>query len=362
LKPISRTESALIHIIDSLSMGGAEIILHHTIQLFPQYKHVIVYLKETPDVKVSFDRNREILFCLNHSGWKDLPSSVRKLKRIIKQVNPCIIHSHLIVSTLIARLATPVHVPLVTSLHSELSTDAFAKNRLSVWIERLTLKKRHALVAVSNHVLQDYLKYVPHQGKHFVLYNFLPEIFFSAHQKPASGTVFRCVAVGNLKEAKNYEYLLDIFSHLKNRRIQLDIYGGGYLEPVLQRRITTDHLPVELKGKVIDPRTFLNGYDLFIQASSHEGFGLSVIEAMAMRLPVLLSDIAVFREITGNHAHFFPLNDAPVSAAIITSLAGNNQLCSRHADAAFSLCRERYNQDNYKNHLSHIYQSVGADC
>ncbi len=42
-----------------------------------------------------------------------------------------------------------------------------------------------------------------------------------------------------------------------------------------------------------------------IAASEGEGFGLPLIEAAQHRLPILARDIAVFREIAGQHARFF---------------------------------------------------------
>ena len=44
----------------------------------------------------------------------------------------------------------------------------------------------------------------------------------------------------------------------------------------------------------------LNDYDAFIQPSRHEGFGLTVAEAMAAKLPILVSDIEGPMEIIGN--------------------------------------------------------------
>lgn len=42
-----------------------------------------------------------------------------------------------------------------------------------------------------------------------------------------------------------------------------------------------------------------------VTASRDEGFGLPVIEAMNAETPVVCSDLAIFREVTGGHAQFF---------------------------------------------------------
>ena len=42
-----------------------------------------------------------------------------------------------------------------------------------------------------------------------------------------------------------------------------------------------------------------------IAASEGEGFGLPLIEAAQHRLPIIARDIPVFREVAGEHAHYF---------------------------------------------------------
>ena len=79
-------------------------------------------------------------------------------------------------------------------------------------------------------------------------------------------------------------------------------------------------LPVTLRGIIRETKPLFKNYDLFIQASLHEGFGLSVIEAMASGLPVFISDIPVFHEITNDFAHFFPLNDSLKAATLLGDL------------------------------------------
>ena len=46
-----------------------------------------------------------------------------------------------------------------------------------------------------------------------------------------------------------------------------------------------------------------------IMASEGEGFGLPLIEAARHKLPVLVRDIPVFREVAGNHASYFTANN-----------------------------------------------------
>jgi glycosyltransferase involved in cell wall biosynthesis len=248
-------------------------------------------------------------------------------------------------------------VALISTLHSLYSKDAFEKNIISVWAERLLLKNRYALVAVSRYVLEDYLHYVPFKGKTFVLYNFLPDSFFQKHKRLKSGEL-KCVAIGNLKEAKNYPFLLDIFKELKGSGISLDVYGEGLLRNQLQDQIHREGLQVKLCGETNSISDVLSQYDLFIQASSHEGFGISVIEAMAASLPVYVSDIPVFREITGNFAFFFSLSSPNSAAQNLKDFKENVALRNQHVKQAYNYCRLHYSEKIYKQKLQQIYNDV----
>ena len=348
----------LLHIIDSLSVGGAELLLLNTLTLLPDYEHTVVYLQKPETLKDRIEATGARVLCINHSRWKDLPNSVRRLKEIVHQEKPWLIHSHLFYATLLARFAIPVSLPLVTTLHSSFGKDVFEKNRLSVWAERLTLKKRHHLIGVSEFVLKDYLRWVPFKGRKHVLYNFLPENAFVTQQRIEAATVCRCVAVGNLKEAKNYHYLLQVWEHLRENNIELHIYGKGHLEGDLEKIIKERRLNVKLCGQVGNINELLPGYHLFIQASEHEGFGLSVIEAMAAGVPVALSDIPVFREITGGNAHFFPLSGSNKVATKLLELCQNMENRISHVQQAYRYCRENYASLVYAEKLVSIYQSA----
>jgi glycosyltransferase involved in cell wall biosynthesis len=351
-------KSKIIHFIDTLSVGGAETLLKNTVSILPEFHHIIIYLNEPHTIKFHILEKNVEFICLDYQRFVQLPSLLFRLKKIIKKTKPLLVHSHLFYSTLLARLSVPKDIPLISTLHSMYSVDAFEKNRFSAWAERMTLKERHHLVGVSKYVLEDYLRYIAFDGKSFVLYNFLPDRFFEKKMEKSSSTTIKCIAVGNLKEAKNYGYLLNIFKDLKHTGASLDIYGDGSDKEMLNEIIKQHNLPVRLCGLIDDVKERLDEYDLFIQASSHEGFGLSVVEAMARRIPIVVSDLEVFRETTHGAAHFFPLNDAPKAASLLISLFNNKQLRNQFIEEAFYFSKTNYCSNAYKQSLLNIYNSL----
>jgi glycosyltransferase involved in cell wall biosynthesis len=347
----------IVHVIDSLSLGGAETLLKNTIALLPQFRHTIICLEKRNKANNIIINYADII-SLGFSGWKSLPASVIKLRKIINKIKPLLVHSHLFYATICARLATGSGVPLVSTIHSLYSKDAFEKNKKSIWAERLLFKKEHSLIAVSKYVLDDYLKYIPFKGKQYVLYNFLPDEMYLSNKTLIKKDGVKFIALGNLKEAKNYRYLLEVFKYLKPFNISLDIYGKGPEQKQLAKIIKTNHLKVRLCGTADNIPKMMQAYDYFIQSSSHEGFGLSVIEAMAAGVPVILSDIPVFREITNGLASFFPLNDPLHAAQLIRQNIENVMDTIKLSLEAARFVKERYSAERYRNELLSIYSEI----
>jgi len=55
-----------------------------------------------------------------------------------------------------------------------------------------------------------------------------------------------------------------------------------------------------------------------MQASVAEGFGLPIVEAGRMHVPLVLSDLPVFREIAGEEATYFPVGEVAALASVIS--------------------------------------------
>jgi glycosyltransferase involved in cell wall biosynthesis len=64
----------------------------------------------------------------------------------------------------------------------------------------------------------------------------------------------------------------------------------------------------------------LGGAFALVHASLDEGFGIPLLEAMALGTPVVLSDIPIFREVGADAAGYFPATDPDAAAAAIRAL------------------------------------------
>jgi glycosyltransferase involved in cell wall biosynthesis len=113
------------------------------------------------------------------------------------------------------------------------------------------------------------------------------------------------VAIGNAKPYKNLTRVIEAFAevseHIDNCHLVL-IGNCEGLRPHIER---TDMSPrVHLVGFLDDPdlRSFLGHARLFVFPSTVEGFGLPILEAMAMGTPTLVSDREPMRSVAGDAA------------------------------------------------------------
>jgi len=344
----------ILHIIDSLGIGGAERLVVDTINSLHNYEHHLVILHDPENLKIEISAHVPFLNLHQSSYWQ-LYANAKKIKRYIKRNNVNLVHSHLYFSSILARLATPHRIPLLNSLHIISSLDNYTNNKLSLYLEKLTYHKRHHIIAVSKQVLTDFNKWIGIKGNATVLYNFINDKFFQDSPKATIDTnSFKLVAVGNLRHQKNYPYLIEAFKHLP-RNVKLDIYGEGPLREVLQKQIDEHCLNIQLLGSKKDLHEKLPFYDAFIMSSFFEGQPLSLLEAIASGLPALLADIPELREVNGGHAVYFSLNNPLDLVKKIKAILDRKIDIIQHVKPALEHINQFARKEIYMNNLRELY-------
>jgi len=129
------------------------------------------------------------------------------------------------------------------------------------------------------------------------------------------------LAVGNRLPHKNFAGLVRAIAHLPaDERPRLVVTGSRGDDPL---RPLVDELGV---ADWVDLRTWVPDDELaelysrataLLVANFVDGFGLPILDAMLVGLPVLVSDIAVYREVAGDAAGYFdPADVASIAAAL----------------------------------------------
>ncbi len=317
----------IIHFIFNLGRGGAETMMVRVIKELDEYEHVVVTL--FPLNHFGSELQCDKLVCLDLWSLFSLPWAVFKFRRLVKVEKPDIVHTHLFWPTVIARAAVPKKIPLITTIHAFIANSVEYKNWHIRFLDKLTYRLRNSIIIiVAKGALEEYfsfLKLKPYKA--YALYTFVDVIRFDPAKAPAkiSSPSFRLISVGALRTQKNHALLIEAFAQLKDESIELHIYGVGNLQQDLQQQIDQTGASVVLKGEAKNIELVIPQYDLYVMSSGFEGFSLSVLEAMAMEIPLLLSDIPSFREQCEALADYFSLKDACDLAQKIRKLSIENK-------------------------------------
>lgn len=349
-----------VHIIDNLKRGGAETLLLEVVRSLKGYDHHIIALTSERE----FSKEELAGMQIHSMGFRSAasyPTVLLRLRKMLRSLNPNLIHAHLPLASFMARLCRPANVPLFVSVHNKYSDSLKAVSRKMFFFEKALHSKNEELIFVSGAIKDDYEQIIGIRGRHHVLYNFIADKFFQAPKQLSNHGSrpypLKLVSVGSFKYQKNFDTLLKAFALLEPDAFSLDIYGDGPERSTLEQLINFHHLKnVRLMGAVANVEQRLPHYDAFILASRYEGFGLAPLEAAALNIPLLLSEITVFKEVTQGLAVFFDADNADDIANKIRIVSENYQLATKTAQNLRPIVEEQYALAGYLKRLENIYR------
>lgn len=147
------------------------------------------------------------------------------------------------------------------------------------------------------------------------------------------------LSVSTIEPRKNHEYLLDAFelAWAVGSDVRLCIIGRiGWKRETLIKRIR-EHAEFGRRLFMLNDVTDSGLYYAYSHAralvfSSHdEGFGLPLVEAMQRGLPVMGSDIPVFREIGGDYMAYFDLQRPQHLTELVHQFERDGSFPARHS-------------------------------
>ncbi len=227
---------------------------------------------------------------------------------------------------------------------------------------RAVKQKRNLLLTNSENSKKLLDKYYPRHAKSIVLKNGIADVFF---QK--SGTEKRSpiiISPSRLSVEKNLTSLVSACSFIKNKDFKFHIFGDGELKGVLEEQI---------KNKNLQKKIFIFSYTsqikkeyykskIMVLPSTHESFGLVLVEAMACGLPCIAfrpdgkKIITASDEIIKNGKTGFLVKDEKEMAKKIDLLISNKVLWKKMSNNAKKEAKA-YSWEGYVGELLKNYKS-----
>ena len=119
------------------------------------------------------------------------------------------------------------------------------------------------------------------------------------------------VVIGELNRNKRQSDAIEALATLQDRRVHLLVIGTGPTQPILEalanRRNVSER--VHFCGFIDDVPVVLSGAIALLAPSSREGLSRSVMEALALEVPVIASTARGNRELVGDNGRIFPTGD-----------------------------------------------------
>ena len=306
----------IIHIIPNLGKGGAERITIDIVRSLKrdstnQVKLILFEDKIDYEVVDLLDVIEIIPSKVQLSMHRKNILDIANLQQTFDNFQPDIIHSHLFEAEIVSRSCFFPSARWFTHVHDRMKSfenlnffKIRSKRDLTNYFEKQYLMKRYNVnslnryIAISENIETYLFAVLPVKLQEVYL---LPNaIEVSRFKRPfndlkmADEQICKLISIGRLDINKNHQFLVDVVEHLKSRNfpVLLEILGEGDQRINLESKIANLQLGKEIKllGSLDNVQEYFWKSDIYIHSATTEGFGLTLIEAMAAGLPVITLD------------------------------------------------------------------------
>lgn len=304
--PFSGAENHVFQLLGGLAAAGADVTM------------VMVVIGGGPIIeeqKARLEEQGVKVRIIERDAGAQTTSVVLSLRKIMQQVAPQIVHSHLYhaseVSRIAARLAR-VHAT-VESVHNNDPALTMVAARCRMKAMGLLTSRYIAISEAVRYLLTEQVG-LPARKVDVVRYGIDPPVVIvererSRAQLGLESGQFVAGFVGRLTEQKNVEAFVRMVAALPE--VEGVVLGEGEVESELHR--LNDALGAQCRfiGYRHDAPDLMSAFDVLCLPSRWEGLGLVLLEAMARGVPVVGSTAGAIPEVLGDgrFGAVFPLGD-----------------------------------------------------
>lgn len=361
----------VLQIIDSMSLGGAEVLLRDLSSslIASDYRVSVCYNTQGPIAK-EIEAMGVPITRLSHSGRVD-PALLWRIYSKIKKVKPDIVHTHLFKSDLHGRLAARLAgVPVVIStLHN---CHNWAKNPVLGWVFGANARLADHIIAVSDEVRDYSIRYSHIDPKNITtIANAIPLARFRDNRSfrakirqefnisldaPVIGIIARLT---EQKDHDNFLHAAQIILKSVPETIFL-IVGDGPLGDDLKALSISLGIQnsVIFSGSRQDVPAIMGALDILVFSSRWEGLPVALLEGLASSLPVVATSVGgvpgvIQNGITGS---LVPPSDLYALAFSCISLINDADLRESIARAGYDHVQANYSMERMVNKTILLYQ------
>lgn len=169
--------------------------------------------------------------------------------------------------------------------------------------------------------------------------------------------------VGRLVPWKGFETFIKAANLVENKNCKFLIIGDTifdknlYYKDELKKLINKLNLndKIILTGYRNDIREIMGELDIFVMASEREAFGRTVVEAMASKTMVIVSDSGGPSEIIVNETQIFPPGDHIELANKIKKITSNKELKRKMEDDSYLIAKNKFSLERLVCDIEKLY-------
>lgn len=305
----------ILYIVSTLGNTGPTNQLFNLVKYLSQKKfepYLITLSSESKDSRWSdFSDIGVNLYSLSLSRIQGLIFAEKKLKKLIQEIRPDIIHTQGIRADVLSAKIS-LNIPKVCTIHNYPQEDylmTYGKIQGGLMLKKHVdaFKSMDICVGVS-HAVEENIKNNFNVNNTINIPNGVDTDFYSSvtiQEKiklrlklglPQKAKVW--ISSGSLSRRKDPLFLIEQWQKkffLSNEHFLL-IIGGGPLEKEC-KILANKSKNIFVAGQVSNVSSYLQASDFYISSSKAEGLPMAVVEALACGLPCFLSDIPPHKEI-----------------------------------------------------------------
>lgn len=309
--------------------------------------------------------------------------ALRKIKEIIREFQPDIVHTHAAKAGALGRKAAhDCKVPVILhTFHGHVFHSYFNKFKTEIFrqIEKNLASKSTGIIAISDiqkHELssiyriakKDKIKVIP---LGFDLNPFQENLEekrkYTRENYKLEDNQIGVAIVGRLAPIKNHDLFLDAVEKVASKTHKNVVYfivGDGETRQAIELRVnqlkSENNIDIRMTSWIKDIKTFNAGMDIVCLTSHNEGTPVSLIEAQACNLPVISTDVGGVRDIIdeGKTGFVVPKNDVDSFSEKLLELIENDSLRLQMASNGWDFVREKYHYTRLVRDIEMYYKEL----